>query len=434
MSARATPLRWGANYTPSQDWFHSWLDLDLDAVKADFDSIAQLGLDHVRIFPLWAIVQPSRTLLRASAIADVGKVVDAAAERGLDVAVDGLQGHLSSFDFLPSWVTSWHRRNIFTDTAVVEAEERLIVALATEVGARQNVIGLTLGNETNQFAVDRHPERQPVTPAEMGEWIGRLIDRARAAWPSGMHQHSFDDNAWFVDSSPVTPRHAVTLGDSTTVHSWVFTAVAELFGPGHPARTLFADYLVQLAIAWSDDVSRPVWLQEIGAPAPIIPAAQAPDFLEASLRPLLDTPNLWGVTWWCSHDVSRTLGDFPELEYSLGLIDDARRPKPLGRRFAELVAAEKEAPTAVRTRTEAIAFDPGDEASGIGRSVTDPAGAVFALWLERALDGVAPTLVRGTKLGDTAYLAARGIQNVSCIQNRPQGPQIDGLRPSAAAP
>ncbi|MDD0859741.1 hypothetical protein NHF46_22630 [Arthrobacter alpinus] len=171
---RRNPLRWGVNYTPSAGWFHSWQDFDVDAVRADFESIAALGLDHVRIFPLWPLLQPNRALIRAAGIADVGRVVDAAAEFGLDVSVDGLQGHLSSYDFLPAWVTSWHRRNIYTDPLVVEAEAQLITALAKEVTTRPNVLGMTLGNETNQFAVERHPDQQLTTPAEMGEWFNTL--------------------------------------------------------------------------------------------------------------------------------------------------------------------------------------------------------------------------------------------------------------------
>jgi endo-1,4-beta-mannosidase len=412
---RTEPLRWGVNYTPSEGWFHSWQDFDLDAVRADLESIAGLGLDHVRIFPLWPLLQPNRSLIRAEGIADVGKVVDAAAEVGLDVSVDGLQGHLSSYDYLPSWVTSWHRRNIFTDPAVVAAEIELLTALAAEVTARPNVLGMTLGNETNQFAVARHPDKQATTPAQMGDWIRTLVSAVNKVWPEGMHQHSFDDNVWFIDSSPVTPRHAASLGDATTVHSWVFTSVAQLFPAGHPARTLFADYLVQLADSWSETATRPIWLQEIGAPYPAVPHDQAADFLEASLRPLLDTPNLWGTTWWCSHDVSRKLADFPELEYTLGLLDSDRRVKPAGHRLAEIIADEKRNPTAPVQRATALAFDAGDEASGVGRSITDPSGGVFAAWLELAARGEKPALVRESTLSDAGYLAARGITNVLSV-------------------
>lgn len=408
----AAPLRWGANYTPSENWFHSWQDLNIDSVKADFESLAKLGLDHVRIFPLWPLLQPNRSLIRAAGIADVGRVVDAAGEFGLAVSVDGLQGHLSSFDFLPSWITSWHRRNMYTDAQVIEAESALIAALASEVTSRPNVLGMTLGNETNQFAVERHPDQQATTPAQMGEWITTLLKGLDHIWPDGTHQHSFDDNAWFVDSCPVTPTHAATLGDLTTVHSWVFVAVARLFPEGHPARTLFADYLVQLAAAYATDPARPIWLQEIGAPYPAVPFEGAADFLENSLRPVLDTPNLWGVTWWCSHDVSRKLADFPELEYTLGLLDADRKVKPAGQRLAELIADQKSQQTPRVPRSTALSFDPGDLATGVGRSVADPSGALFGAWLELAAAGKKPTLVRDSTTSDSDYLAARGITEV----------------------
>ncbi|MFE4721988.1 glycosyl hydrolase, partial [Streptomyces sp. NPDC056728] len=61
-------MRFGANYTPSQGWFHHWLDFDLDAVRADLDAIAALGLDHVRVFPLWPVFQPNRSLIRPRAV------------------------------------------------------------------------------------------------------------------------------------------------------------------------------------------------------------------------------------------------------------------------------------------------------------------------------------------------------------------------------
>ncbi|GMA86787.1 hypothetical protein GCM10025868_20370 [Angustibacter aerolatus] len=90
----------------------------------DLDAVAALGLDHVRLFPLWSLLQPNRTLIRERALADVRAVAEVAQRSGLDVSVDVVQGHLSSFDFLPAWVTTWHTRNLFTDDDVVEALEQ----------------------------------------------------------------------------------------------------------------------------------------------------------------------------------------------------------------------------------------------------------------------------------------------------------------------
>lgn len=403
--------RWGVNYTPRKSWFHSWLDLNVDDVRADLDAIASLGVDHVRIFPLWPILQPSRTLINRSAVADIGAVIDAAAERGLDVAVDALQGHLSSFDFLPAWTQTWHQRNMFTDPDVACAQADLITAIGHEIAARDNVIGLTIGNETNQFAAGRHPDPHPATPEQMSGWLETVTAAARRGMPAGLHQHSFDDEVFFGDASAVTPSMAGRIGDTTTVHSWVFTGVARHYGPGHPAVRHFADYLVQLARAWSDP-ARPVWLQEIGAPAPIVHADGAADFLEASVRNTVDTPGLWGVTWWCSHDVDRSLADFPELEYSLGLFDSAGTVKPAGERFAELIADQRANPAPATQRTVAVEFDDAESR----RSLTAPGGPVLDKWIELAADGVRPALVRSSLAADSAHLAARGITEVASVE------------------
>ncbi len=55
----------GANYVPSVGWFYSWLDFRADDVRRDFADLAELGLDHVRIFPVWPWIQPNRGFLRA---------------------------------------------------------------------------------------------------------------------------------------------------------------------------------------------------------------------------------------------------------------------------------------------------------------------------------------------------------------------------------
>ena len=109
----------GANYTPRRGWFHTWGELDPGQVAEDLAQIADLGLDHVRIFPLWPHLQPNRTRISTAAVDELLSVVDIAGEQGLDISVDLLQGHLSSFDFLPAWVSTWHRRNLFTDPEVV---------------------------------------------------------------------------------------------------------------------------------------------------------------------------------------------------------------------------------------------------------------------------------------------------------------------------
>ena len=121
-----TMLRFGVNHTPSGDWFYDWLRPDHERRRRDFDAIASLGMDHVRILPLWPVLQPNRTLLRSDALHEVRVAVETAAEFGLDASVDVLQGHLSGFDFIPSWLTSWHAGNMFTDRQAIAAQVQLV--------------------------------------------------------------------------------------------------------------------------------------------------------------------------------------------------------------------------------------------------------------------------------------------------------------------
>ncbi|MGW4164620.1 glycoside hydrolase 5 family protein [Streptomyces sp. NPDC004788] len=406
-SQHTTGPRFGVNYTPSQGWFHHWLDFDLDAVRADLDSVAALGLDHVRVFPLWPLFQPNRTLIRPRAVEQLGRLVDAAGERGLDVAVDGLQGHLSSFDFLPAWTRTWHRRNLFTDPEVQSGQAAYLRTLAAALADRPNFLGMTLGNEINQFSGDPHPDPDRATPAQAADWLGRMLAACEEGAPGRLHVHAAYDAAWYLDDHPFTPGHAARIGAVTAVHSWVFNGTAQRYGPDSVAVAQHAAYLIELSKAWADDPGRPVWLQEVGAPAPHVPAARAAEFTRSTVAAALDCPGLWGITWWCSHDVDRSLADFPELEYSLGLLTNDRRVKPAGRAFADAVAEARTAGAPAPPRSTALVVDLPEEVTK--RSSCGPGGPHFEAFMRLAADGARPAVVLASRADDPAYLAARGI-------------------------
>ncbi|MWA15271.1 glycoside hydrolase 5 family protein [Streptomyces sp. BA2] len=400
--------RFGANYTPSKGWFHHWLDFDIDAVRADLDAIAGLGLDHIRVFPIWPYFQPNRTLIRPRAVEQLVALADAAAERGLDVNVDGLQGHLSSFDFLPAWTQTWHRRNIFTDPDVVEGEVAYLRTLAAALADRPNFIGMTIGNEVNQFSAGPHPDPDRITQDQAGEWLRRVLAACEEGAPGKLHLHAEYDAAWYQDDQPFTPAQAARLGGATAVHSWVFNGTAQRHGREGLATAQHAAYMIELSKAWADDPHRPVWLQEVGAPAPLIPAEHAASFTEATVEAALDCADVWGVTWWCSHDVSRSLADFPELEYSLGLLTNDGRVKPGGEVLARLAKEWRGREYAPAVRTTAVVV----EDSTSRRSECAPGGAVFEAFVRLVGDGVRPTAVLASRVGDSAHLAARGIREV----------------------
>lgn len=237
-------LRFGVNYTPRRGWFHSWHDFDPEHAREDLAQIAGLGLDHVRVFHLWPLLQPNRTLIRTAAVDQLLRLVDLAAEAGLDVMVDGVQGHLSSFDFYPEWTRSWHHRNVFTDPEAIEAQARLLRTLGQALVDRPNLIGLQLGNELNNLV-----EHNPVTPVEVDHYLDTLLAAAREALPPGrLVTHSAYDAAWYGDDHPFTPEASARKGDVTTVHPWVFSAnCARRYGPRSFEVLHLAEYGTELA-------------------------------------------------------------------------------------------------------------------------------------------------------------------------------------------
>ncbi len=387
MAPAGAPVRFGVNYTPRVGWFHHWLDFCADDVARDFDTIAELGVDHVRVFPLWPLLQPNRTLIRPGGLADVEKVIELADERGLDVWVDGLQGHLSSFDFVPAWLTSWHRRGFFTDPDVVASTAAYLTALARACAGHPNLLGLTVGNEVNQFTGTVHPEPYPASEGDVSAWLDAMLGALRTGAPDVAALHACYDATWYDDTQPFTPTHAANLGDMTVLHSWVFNGTAQVYGPDAFETRAHARYLTEVARAFQADPDRPVWVQEVGAPRNVLPRASVAPFIDATVEQLADTPQLYGITWWCSHDVSRSLADFPELEYDLGLIDEHGTIKTEGRVLAR--AMEE-----LRRRRESVdhvdpprlLLDPTD----VSRRDLAPGGAFWERYMDIARAGRHP--------------------------------------------
>lgn len=404
-------MRFGVNYTPSAGWFHSWLDFDADAVRRDLADIAGLGVDHIRVFPLWPLIQPHRGLIRPRALADVAAVVDVAAEFGLAVNIDALQGHLSSFDFLPSWVLSWHRRNLFSNPEVVGAQADYIEALTAAVADRANLLGVTLGNEVNQFSSAHHPDRHPATRDHVDAWLTELTAAARRAGAPLVTQACYDAT-WYDDLEPFRPEHAARHGDLTVVHSWVFNGAAQAFGGLGEGSVRHGEYLLRLAAAWHDDPGRGLWLQEVGAPTNVVAEPDVAAFTEQTLRHAADVPGLWGVTWWCSHDVSRTLLDFPELEYSLGLFTNDHEPKPAAHALSRMIqqasgsAAPASAATPAGIPSSAASAGPpvlvlDDTDADTYRSRCGPGQDFHRDWLKLAVaHGTGPAVVLQSRLDD----------------------------------
>jgi len=130
--------------------------------------------------------------------------------------------------------------------------------------------------------------------------------------------------------------------------------------------------MAELAFAYHRDPGRRVWVEETGVvPDQFISADYMPEYMEQLVRNAVSTEKLWGITWWCSHDFDPAIKGFDKMEYQLGLLDRAGRPKPLGRRFSTLAKELRGTPQAGGRRATALVI-PDRE---LGHAVHEAGGA-----------------------------------------------------------
>jgi hypothetical protein len=81
--------------------------------------------------------------------------------------------------------------------------------------------------------------------------------------------------------------------------------------------------------------------------------------------------NLWGFTWWCSHDIDPAMKGFLSLEYTLGVFDQQNRVKPLGKALSALAEQWRKNPPAALSRSTALVIPD----NGLSKRATWPIGA-----------------------------------------------------------
>ncbi len=399
------PLRFGANYTPRKRWWFCWLDWDRQSVQDDLDAVAALGLDHIRIQLLWPLFQPGITTVSDRSLANLHSLLDAADRAGLDVEITVLNGWMSGLSYLPAWVMpvaipekgeDW---NIFTSRRVIDAEKLLFRRIAETVGAHKRFMGFDIGNELGVLqSLSNH-----VTQQQADAWATEILDYCNQIAPGKFHVNGADHSHWFAEFG-FTRKNLATTGSATVVHSYIyFDGVLERFKYSDPASLHLAEFEVELAAAYQTDPLRRVWVEETGVANGWMPEDYKPVFMDHSVRNIAATGKAWGITWWATHDIDPAIKDFNQLEYNLGLLDLANRPKPLGKKFAALAAELKRNPPANQPRPLALVIPD----TGLANRPTD---WKFATPYMKLIDqGKSPQIVIESRAKDESYLRSRGI-------------------------
>ncbi|MGO1859081.1 glycoside hydrolase 5 family protein [Ancrocorticia populi] len=329
----ANKMHMGVNYIPSQGWLYSWYDWSAQSIRADLTAIASSGVDHVRVHCIWPIFQPNRHRVSPTALAHLRELVTIAGDLGLEVSVCVLNGWMSGIYFRPFWQVDG--ASVFTDPQAITAERDLLTAVIDATADLPGFMGIDIGNEPNCMSMFAG---NSVTREQGDAWATDLLQHCETLAPEKFHVAGVDHSPWLSDDSCFSRPILGQIGQASVVHSWVFfTGALERYGSDGVGTLHLARYLTELARAFGDVPDRPVWIQEVGLSEEWV----APDELPSIAGQIVDNAakaDPWGITWWCSHDIDRSLSGFASLEYGLGLFDTENRLKPVGQAVKEAIS------------------------------------------------------------------------------------------------
>jgi hypothetical protein len=402
-------VRFGVNYVPSKNWWYSWGDWDRDSIRRDLDDIAALGVDHIRIQLLWPYFQPNARFVSPRHVALLASLLDDARARALEVEVTVLDGQLSGFLFTPAFLIDnqdGRIANIITDPHLIAVQKQLFAALADAIGAHPAFLGFDISNEVYWFTQPLHVD---YTPQQGDAWMRELLEYCERVAPGKLHVNGVDK--WPYEASKpngFTRNALLRTGGASCIHPWAgFSPIFKRYGPLSIAATHYAEFFLQYMQAFSPDGHRLLWVEEDGCSKQWMREELIPEWAEASIRNAVSCDHLFGITWWCSHDVNPRFRGFNKLEYDLGLYTNDRRLKPLGQTIRRLIGEFDHAPPQVLPRPHALLI--GDDAGG---------DEVLPYYLTAIENGLRPQIALASRVSDVSdlrYLRARGIRSVTPV-------------------
>lgn len=396
--APAGETRFGVNYVPRKRWWYCWLDWDQQSITDDLNGIAELGLDHIRIQCLWPMFQPGIGSVSDRALANLHSLLDAADNAGLDVEVTVLNGWMSGLWFLPPFVaplpfSDQKDGNIFTSPRVIEAEKLLFSRIAETIGTHRRLLGFDLGNEIDVLL--QIPSCSPASMDDADAWAREIFRHVNEIAPGKFHVNGISHAPWFNDFG-FSREQIATTGQASIIHSYLDQdGVLSRYKYSDPPVQHIAEFEIELAYAYHTDLNRRVWVEETSV---------MPEILEGMFYNIIATGKAWGITWWCSHDIEQSIG-LDQGETEMGLLDLKNKPKPMGKKLAQLIADFKRSRPGKATRNIALVIPD----RGLSTKAW-PADWKYATpYMNLINRGLSPAIVLESRSTDEDYLRARGI-------------------------
>jgi endo-1,4-beta-mannosidase len=333
----------GVNYWPRRKAMYWWSAFDDAEVADEFDVIAELGMDVVRIFLLWDDWQETPDTVSNAGIRDLGTVCDIAAGRGLRLDITFFTGHMSGPNWAPGWLLDGNAtthasplvrqvvsgakvvdsayRNMFHDPIALAAERLLLRTVVQEFRDHEAVWMWNLGNEPDLFAY-------PHTADAGTKWVTEMTDLVRSVDPAhpvttGLHTANLlSDNGLRVDRVFAASDIAVMHGYPMYI-PWARDDLDPDFVPFLCALTTALSAKLCLAEEWGGCTAPPgsdsvVWeWTSYGADRTQFMAGEHAfaDYVRQTLPRLVEV-GATGAMMWCFADYATELWDRPPCEES----------------------------------------------------------------------------------------------------------------------
>jgi len=335
------PFVLGVNYWPRRKAMYWWSDFDRVEVEDEFDLIASLGLNVVRLFLLWDDWQPDPGYVEPARLDDFAAVCETAADRGLGLDVTFFTGHMSGPNWSPRWlldaaapppsphlrqtisggkIVAGPYRNMFHDPEALAASELLVSTVVDGFKDHPAIWMWNLGNEPDLFAY-------PNSSDAGRNWVRNLTATIRDLDPvhpvtCGLHVASLlSNNGFRVDQVFAETDVAVMHGYPMYV-DWSRDELDTDFMPFLCALVAALTGKPCLAEEWGgctnpDGDESTVWewtsYGSLSRSQFMAGESALSDHVEAVLPKLVEV-GATGALLWCFADYAETLWDLPPCD------------------------------------------------------------------------------------------------------------------------
>lgn len=384
----------GVNYWGSKWGTEMWANWDAESVEKDLCTLAQYGVNTLRVFPNWRDFQPLHKLygylgefneyrlhgkypmtdeygLDTDCMAHFDELIGLAGRYGIRLVVSIVTGWMSGRLFVPPALEG---KNLINDPEALMLESKFVRGFVRALREREEIVAWDIGNECNCMSDAGSREAAYVWTAMITNVI-RAEDKSRPVL-SGMHGlvNRHKDGYWTIEDQ-------AELCDVLCTHPYPSPSTGADIDPLNGLRS---SILPTAQMNYYSAVGgKPCMIQEIGSFSQMVGNGEiAADWLRVNLFSSWSNGSM-GYLWWCAHEQSQLA--FPPytwvmIERELGLLRTDLTPKPVALEMKRIAEIIKALPALPAKTSDAVCIANG------GKSFWGPAATSYILAKEAGFD------------------------------------------------